>query len=100
MIAAERETTINLTDADEFAYIYTCRRQDITALKKKVGKGVELSQEGRYKDGTAWANFRIPKQLTSISKIVKTTRNLTPEQRASLSERMKTVANRSREQSL
>ena len=100
MIAAERETTINLTDADEYVYIYTCRRVDINALNKKLDKGVERTASGSYKDGTPWANFRIPKQLTSISKIVKTTRNLTPEQRASLSERMKTVANRGREQSL
>ena len=98
MIAAERETTINLTDADEFAYIYTCRRQDITAPKKKVGKGVELSQEGRYKDGTAWANFRIPRKLVSVSKIVKTTRTLTPEQRAASAERLKNRANRNKEQ--
>ena len=98
MIAAERETTINLTDADEYVYIYTCRRVDINALNKKLDKGVERTASGSYKDGTPWANFRIPKQLTSISKIVKTTRTLTPEQRAASAERLKNRANRNKEQ--
>ena len=40
MITSERETTITYTDAGEAVQIYTCIRRDITALKKKLSRGV------------------------------------------------------------
>ena len=96
MIAAERETTITMTDADDYALVYTCA--DITGFKKKLDRGVELVSEGEYVDGTAWAEFRIPRQLAGFPRVVRATRTLTPEQRASMSKRMKELWNRSKEQ--
>lgn len=96
MIAGERETVATLTDADDYVRVYTCRRPDITALKKKLDKGVILDREGVHSDGSPFAYFRIPKSSFDISRGVKGTRTLTPEQREALSERMKDVQNRKR----
>lgn len=71
MIAEERETTITYTDADKSVSIYTCRRQDITALKHKLSRGVVLVAEGNYADGTAWARFEIPRTLWRLGNAVK-----------------------------
>lgn len=71
MIAEERETTITYTDADKSVSIYTCRRQDITALKHKLERGVVLVAEGTYSDGTAWARFEIPRTLWRLGNAVK-----------------------------
>lgn len=71
MIAEERETTITYTEADTVVSIYTCRRQDITALKRKLERGVVLVAEGTYSDGTAWARFEIPRTLWRLGNAVK-----------------------------
>ena len=71
VIAEERETTITYTDADKSVSIYTCRRQDITALKRKLARGVVLEAEGNYPDGTAWARFTLPRNLWRIGNAVK-----------------------------
>lgn len=94
MIAAERETSIAYTDADEYVLIYTCRRQDITALKKKLDKGVVLHSEGAHQDGTPWAEFRIPLNRFSLAKCLKTTLALTPEERVARAERVTAARNR------
>jgi hypothetical protein len=94
MIAEERETSITYSDADEQVLIYTCRRPDITALKKKLGQGVTLEREGVYEDGSPFAYFRIPRALFSVSRAVRSTQALSPEQRAARSERMKGIRNR------
>ena len=51
--------------------IYTCRRPDITALKRKLDRGVVLEAEGNYSDGTAWARFTIPRDLWRLGNAVK-----------------------------
>lgn len=71
MIAEERETTITYTEADDVVSIYTCRRPDITALKRKLDRGVVLEAEGNYSDGTAWARFTIPRDLWRLGNAVK-----------------------------
>lgn len=89
MIAEERETSIAYTDADRWVSVYTCRRSDIAALKKKLGKGVTLTGEGSHRDGTPYAYFQIPRELFSVSKCVKAVQALTLDQRVERSERMK-----------
>ena len=86
MIAAERETCVAFTDADEDVHIYTCRRQDITAMRKKP-QFTEV-RSGRYGDGTEWATFSIPRSEFSIARAAKVRRNLTDEQRQELAQRL------------
>lgn len=73
MIASERETTITYTDADEAVQTYTCIRRDITALKKKLSRGVVLLEESAHLDGTVYAKFQVPMRLWSISSGIKRT---------------------------
>ena len=73
MIASERETTITYTDDDKAVQIYTCIRRDITALKKKLIRGVVLLEEGTHLDGTAYAEFEVPMELWSVASGVKRT---------------------------
>ena len=73
MIHSERETTITYTDADEAVQIYTCIRRDITALKKKLSRGVVLLEEGTHLDGTAYAKFQVPIDLWRPGNAVKRT---------------------------
>lgn len=78
MIAEERETVVLVSDGDSEVRIWTCRRQDITALKKKVAP----FREGVYLDGTAWAEFKIPRGRYSVSRGIRSTVTLSPEERA------------------
>lgn len=73
MIASERETTITYTDADEAVQIYTCIRRDITALKKKLSRGVVLLEEGTHRDGTVYAKFQVPIDLWRLGNAIKRT---------------------------
>jgi hypothetical protein len=78
LTAPERETIIRLNDEDETANVWTAQRLVITKLKKNAG--AKLLDEGVH-DGSAWAEFELPKELISFrSKVVKL--ELTPEQRA------------------
>jgi hypothetical protein len=78
--AIERETVITLNDAEDFAEIYTAQRPWITRLKKNPA--AELLEEGKH-DSSAWAKFRIPRNLVSLRSRT-TKRELTPEQRETL----------------
>ena len=73
MISSERETTITYTDADEAVQIYTCIRRDITALKKKLGRGVVILEEGTHRDGTVYAKFQVPIDLWRPGNAIKRT---------------------------
>ena len=73
MISSERETTITYTDADEAVQVYTCIRRDITALKKKLSRGVVLLEEGTHLDGTTYAKFKVPTKLWRLGNAVKRT---------------------------
>ena len=79
MEAAERETTINMCDADDTVRIWTAQRKVITKLRKntaftEIGSGVH--------GGTEWAAFTIPVDRWTPSAGVKRVLNLTEEQRA------------------
>lgn len=69
MIAAERETIVNYSDADEAVMIFTCIRPDISALRKRAG--VTLVAEGTYRDGSPWARFEIPRESFDLCRAVK-----------------------------
>lgn len=71
MIAAERETSIAYTDADEEVLVYTCRRSDITRLRGKLGRGVRLVESGHHADGTLFARFAIPLDRFNLAGAVK-----------------------------
>lgn len=89
MEASERETSIVYSDDSEYVEIFTCIRKDITAMKNK--EQFELVEEGKYSDGTSFANFRIPRSKFDIGKAAKFTRNLTDEQRQERAARMQAV---------
>ena len=84
MEAAERETIINMSDADETVRIWTAQRKVITKLRKndaftQIGAG--------FHDGTEWAEFTIPASRWTPSGGVKRVLHLTEEQRAARAER-------------
>lgn len=87
MLAAERETTIAYTDADEYVTVFTCIRRDLTAMRKNPA--FKQVRSGTYKDGTEWGDFQLSvEDFGSISSIVKRKRNLSDEQRAAVAERL------------
>lgn len=87
LTADERETIIRLSDGDDWVYIDTSRRTDITALKKKPD--AELLDEG-YFGTTAWAKFRIPKHRWSTGRGIKgAPRQMSEEQRQAAAERFR-----------
>jgi hypothetical protein len=85
--ASERETVVNLNDAESVAYVYTAQRKIITKLKKNPA--ATLIEEGVH-DGSVWARFEIPANLISF-RSTRVKRDLTPEQREAQAERMKAV---------
>lgn len=87
MIAAERETTIAYSDADDSVSIYTCIKRDLTVLRKNPA--FKQVRSGTYKDGTEWGDFLLPvDQFGSVSSLVKRKRNLTDEQRQAVADRL------------
>jgi hypothetical protein len=92
LTAPERETIITLNDEDDLARVYTAQRPWITKLKKNPA--ATLIEEGNF-EGSAWAEFEVPKALLSIrSKRVK--RDLTQEQRAALGDRLRRASTSSK----
>jgi len=85
LTAPERETIIRLNDDEELANVWTAQRPVITKLKKNTA--ATLIEEGTH-DGSAWAEFEIPKALISF-RSARVKRELTPEQRAELGERLR-----------
>ena len=87
--AFERETIIRLSDGDSVVSIWTARRTDITAFRKKVaaGRAVEISSGN---DGTHdWAEFEVQKSDWSSARGIKTKRDMTPEQKQAAGERLR-----------
>ena len=80
MIAEERETVLAFTDADDRVMIYTCRRPDIRALRRRAG--VTEVDSGTYPDGTPWARFTVPVDRFALASAVK--RPASERQRAAL----------------
>ena len=87
MEAAERETVVSYDDGGQLVHIYTCRRPDITQIRKKPE--FTIVSEGFYPDGTPFVTATIPLERFSLVRAVKGTRSLTPEQRQALADRLK-----------
>ena len=63
LTADERETVINLNDAEAVAYIYTAQRPVITKLKKNPA--ATLIEEGTH-EGSVSARFELPAALLTF----------------------------------
>ena len=87
MIAAERETVVTMTDADDVVRIWTCRRRDITAMSKKPA--FCRVDGGTYEDGTEWAVFTISDRGFDVARGARGTRTLTEAQRAANADRLR-----------
>lgn len=84
--AAERETTVTVTDADTDVRIWTARRKDITRLRKHNG-ATEI--RSGFDGTTEWAEFTIPAdKWNPATGIKRQGRKLTPEQRKAAAERL------------
>jgi hypothetical protein len=86
LTAAERETVITGSDADESVTIWTAQRPIITKLK--ANPAAELLEEGRH-EGSSWARFRMPAGLISFRSGKK---QLSDSARAALVERGRKLA--------
>ena len=56
MIAAERETTVSVSDADEVVTIWTARRRDLQAMR---GHPRFTEIDAGWVEGQEWARFTI-----------------------------------------
>lgn len=85
--AAERETTVTVTDADDVVRLWSNRRKDITKLRKHplatvVSEGID--------QGTAWVEVEIPAdKWNPVTGIKRAGRKLTDEQRQAMAERLR-----------
>lgn len=81
----ERETVITMNDGEDWAEVYTAQRPVITRLRKNPA--AELVDDGVF-ETTAWAKYRLPKQLVSFrTKTVK--RAYTADERAERAARLR-----------
>ena len=86
MIAEERETVINTTDADDVVRIWSAIRTHITAMRKSPSF-TEI-RCGRV-DGTEWAQFEIlPRDAWNPVRGVKHSRKQSSDAKRAASERL------------
>jgi len=85
VIAEERETVINATDADEMVRVWSAQRAWITALRKS--RSFTEIRCGMA-DGTECAEFEIPKDLWNPVRGVKHPRKQSSEQKRASVERL------------
>jgi len=83
LTAAERETSISMSDENDVAYIYTAQRKVLTRLRKNPA--AKLIEEGNH-GGSPWARFELPAGLISF-RSRRTARELTDEERQVLADR-------------
>lgn len=88
MEAAERETTINMSDADDKVHIWTAQRKVITRLRKHAAF---TETDSGFHGGTEWATFEARAEDWSPASGAKRKVSLSPERRAELSERMRNL---------
>lgn len=88
MLAEERETIINFTDADETASIYTFSKSLQTKLLKDVSKHPDKAKVlGKYIDGSM--EFIFPKSYVTSMHWPAKRRKLTEEEKAQVVERLR-----------
>lgn len=85
LTAAERETVVNWSDADDEMTVWTAQRPIITKLKRNPA--ARLVDEGHH-GTTAWALFTLPVGLLTF-RAPRTGRKLSPEQRQQNAERLR-----------
>lgn len=87
----EQETIITQNRVDDTVSIYTSNTHDLRYFKSR--EEFTLIQEwfDAETGEVEAASFTLPKERANIRKIVKSTRNLTEEQRHALADRLKTV---------
>ena len=88
LTAAERETSIVMDDAGEFAIVTTWQRPMITKLNKNAGAD---KIEDLVCDGSKGAIYRVPAKLISIRN-PRSKRELTEDQKAELKQRGERLA--------
>lgn len=86
LTAAERETTVTVTDDSEVVTIWTAQRKHITRLRKnpsftEVGSG--------FHGSTEWAEFTIPADQWNPASGAKRRVSLSAEQRAAAADRLR-----------
>ncbi len=87
MVAEERETTVTVTDVCEYVQIYSCRRKDITALRKNPK--VTITREG-VADGSPFVFATVPAtEWSPVSGIKRTAKPLTEEQKQERAARLR-----------
>lgn len=79
MIASERETTVNIVDDDDLVYIWSARRKDITAMRRKAGLFTEVATN--LIDETQCVSFTAPRAHFNIASAIRAPRELTDDQR-------------------
>ena len=87
--ADERETIVRMNGADDLANVWTAQRPVITKLRKNPA--AELLREGKH-DGSAWAEFELPKNLVSFRRPMPK-RELSEGERQERSARLKAAKN-------
>lgn len=87
LAAAERETVVNWSDADEEMSVWTAQRKVITKLKRNPA--ATLVDEGHF-GSTAWALFTLPVGLLTF-RTPRAGRKLSPEQRSQNAERLRSA---------
>jgi hypothetical protein len=85
MIAEERETVVNATDADAEVRIWTAQRAYIGKLRRHP-KFTET--RSGYVDGSEWAEFVIPRDQWNPASGAKRSTAMSSEQKAAVAERL------------
>lgn len=86
--AAERETTIHVSDADDLVHIWTAQRTVITRLRNHPAfSEVRSGTHG----GSHFAVFTCPADKWSPASGIKHTRNVAPETRRRSAERLRAL---------
>ena len=86
--AAERETTVTITDADDVVRIWTAQRRYLGRLRRHPSyTEVKSGTHG----GTEWAEFTIPASEWNPATGAKRKVTMTAEQRAAIAARLRAV---------
>jgi hypothetical protein len=84
LTAPERETVVNLNDAEGVCYVYSSQRPIINRLRKHPA--ARLVEEGVF-GSSVWARFELPAEFVTF-RLPRAKRELTEEQRDAFRDRM------------
>ena len=86
LTAAERETTVTVSDDSDAVTIWTAQRKHITRLRKNPAF---TEVRAGYHGSTEWAEFTIPADQWSPASGAKRRSNLSDEQKRAAAERLR-----------